>query len=217
MPILRELNSENGHLYRNHIIAFHGLQGSGKTTWADFVFSALEEQGYPVERYNIKDTFSYLASGIYHHERNTNLLQFLKDDQKLLAWKELQKAISTWAEKFDKEIWSSRYSGYCMASQENIVTDDLRLPQNCDALLRLSNKNKKVIVFKLEASEEVRRKRCEAWRETGCVLSELLPKPEDHPETFHWVDINTEEPKAETRTVILRYLSTFIEGFDASV
>jgi len=169
------------------IIAFHGLQGSGKSTMSEYVEKYLSYRNIPYSRYNIKDTFDE------HVQSFANDLGIDKEKD-LLRYKKLQKSISCLVEEYKPTVWSDKYYKTVKVVHPNvaIITDDIRTPMNLEALIALSN-TKPVLVFRLLASEEIRRARCSAYREGNHYTEQLLERPDEVPEQFYWKDINTEQ------------------------
>lgn len=191
------------------IVAFHGQQGSGKSALSKFTFHLLREIVMGITIYNLKDTFSQYALTI---AKDLGLDHQQKD---LLAYKELQKAISCWGEEhYDKYIWSRKYMNVLSGthSEKVVITDDIRTPMNLQALHAIADEGRQVILFRLLASEEVRRSRCSAYRENAGYTELLLERPGEgeYPlgPNLRWVDINTELPKEESEKRIRLELLT---------
>lgn len=183
---------------RNTVIGFHGQQGSGKSKLATFTASLLEQHSYFVGLCGIKGTFSHYA------EQIASDLNMDWGGRDLLAFKELQKAISCSVEMhYKRTAWSDLFRDKILRRSVNqtLLADDIRTVMNLDALVQIAE-HRPVVLFRLLASEEVRRKRCSAFRENAGYTEELLDKPQSLPPTFSWRDINTELPIEESYIVI---------------
>lgn len=182
------------------VIALAGPQGSGKTTASEFL-----KNEYPhAIRFGIKATFPKHISAIFE-----DVVQEIRSDMdQLTAYKNLQRAVSTWAEKYiHPDIWSLRMQKAILNEyrEQLVVVDDIRLPSNCQALNEIAKAGKKVVLFQLEASEEIRKARTSAWREVDYLevpLQEFLPRDPN----FHWVRLNAEQPWDSVRLRILEEL-----------
>ena len=170
----------------NIIVVFNGGQGSGKTTLAEIAKEYFKSKKIPVLYYGIKNTFT---AGV------DSCLESLGIKTTLLQYKELQRAISTWGEKHvDENIWSTMYKdrvSIFTSLYGCVVTEDIRTTYNLRALRELADDNKKVILFRLIAPEEIRKKRCTAWRQEICYTEQALEKPSELPNSFRWIDIDT--------------------------
>ena len=185
---------------RNTLIGFHGQQGSGKSKLTTFTASLLEQQGYSVGLYGIKSTFSCYAEKI----ASDLGMEWKAGGKDLLAFKELLKAISCSIElHYKKSAWSDLFRDQVLQQPETqtLIADDMRTPMNFDALVQISE-HRPVVLFRLLASEEIRRKRCSAFRENAGYTEELLEKPSSLPTNFNWWDINTELPIEESYAAI---------------
>lgn len=170
------------------IIAFHGLQGSGKSTGC-----ALIRRFYPYAvSYGIKSTFSDLADVAFEGAFGIGGAD-LPESIRLLAYKKMQRAISCCAEEFDANVWSNKFAEQVTGHLRDVLVlmDDCRTPQNLDALRQLSLK-RPVMLFRLQASPETRKKRCSAWRDDNSYTEQLLARPGDIG-NIEWHDIDAEQ------------------------
>lgn len=182
------------------LVALAGPQGSGKTTASDFL-----KQEYPhAIRYGIKSTFPKHISAIFEDV----VRELHPQNDQLAAYKNLQRAVSTWAEKHvHPDIWSLRFQRTVLEEyrEQLVIADDIRLPSNCKALDDIAKAGKKVVLFQLEASEEVRKSRASAWREVDYLevpLVEMVPRSDN----FKWIKVNAELPWEMVRQILLEEL-----------
>jgi hypothetical protein len=186
-------------LSRNPVIAFHGQQGSGKTHLTRYTEKLLLDRYFAVVNYGIKKTFEHLSLPI---AESLDLDIAGKD---LLAYKELQKAISCWGEQHvNANIWSDRYYIEVMLNLYNhaVISEDIRTPMNLNALIRMAEEGRQVFLFQLQASEEVRRERCDAWRENAGYTEKPLVRPEWLPAGLVWQTVNTELPAGHSYATV---------------
>jgi hypothetical protein len=158
-------------LNRKTIVAIHGLQGSGKTTLATNLLHIFTGT---VGVVSIKSSFKKYADTIMQDVHHLLPLSAVE-----LAHKELQRAVSTWGERFAPHIWSRLYSAAVMESPFSVViTDDVRTDMNIMALCKLSETNN-VMLVRLICGEEARKARVSVWREITDYTERLLPAQDD--------------------------------------
>lgn len=189
------------------IIAIMGLQGSGKTTVANFLTEYLNQQHFLTTKYGIKNTFT---------KRILDLLESFPEDfqQKVTLGqeKELFRRISTWAEMVDNGIWSDEYVRKVielLKITNVVITDDIRTSYNIKALDRLSN-DYKVILFKLDCPENIRKTRCSAWREENCYTEQETDYECLSKAIIHRID--TSKPIKQTQDEIAYYTTIAIKN-----
>lgn len=184
-----------------------GLQGSGKTTVANFLTEYLNQQHFLTTKYGIKNTFT---------KRILDLLESFPEDfqQKVTLGqeKELFRRISTWAEMVDNGIWSDEYVRKVielLKITNVVITDDIRTSYNIKALDRLSN-DYKVILFKLDCPENIRKTRCSAWREENCYTEQETDYECLSKAIIHRID--TSKPIKQTQDEIAYYTTIAIKN-----
>ena len=154
------------------LVAFSGPQGSGKTTLATEAHSVLSEAGLEVHRFGIKATFQPLVSAVQHALPTVATGETLARLWTQKAQKNLQLALSTWAEAQDPDIWSLAYERGVLDNPGAVVTDDIRTPANLQALIRLANDKVNVVLILLMAPADIRKSRVSVWRENGLANTE---------------------------------------------
>jgi hypothetical protein len=177
------------------VIAFHGLMGSGKTTHCTRLLIDIQRMtDLHVEVVGIKTMFNSAATALYDEVE-----PYLTEDQKLLVKKKIQRTISTCAEEFVPGVWSNKYAKTVNSAKHNAVflTDDIRTEANIQALTELASSGNNVVLFQLEAAEDIRRKRCTAWREGDCYTEQSLKKPEQLSPNFEWHVLDAALPLSE--------------------
>lgn len=191
------------------VVALHGLQGSAKSSVAEFLSHRLALYGFNVVIQNVKSSFvqpaeEILAELLKSMESNAYLRS---KEVTIETRKQLYLALSTWGERFlDPMIWSSLFMEKLKYSKSHwSIADDIRTEMNIKALIQLSE-HRPVYLLRLLASESVRRERVSIWRENGGYTEVLQPKPDKLPPNFIWVDINTELPRERVQYEILKVL-----------
>lgn len=152
------------------VIALHGLQGSGKTTLAKGLLDRASGHECSTGVVSVKNSFGRYATTIMG-----DLGNLLPEHSRELAYKELQRVISTWGERFEPHIWSNLYEKNVRDSGHAVVlTDDVRTDMNMAALERLWLSDYNVLVVYLRCEEEVRKGRVSVWREVSDYTERML-------------------------------------------
>jgi hypothetical protein len=179
------------------IIGFCGGQGSGKTSHSDALCKSLVFHT-DWKKFGIKSTFTQYITPVI-----ASLAKVNPEFDSVRALKSGQLAISTWAESIDPNIWSDIYKRVVEKIPESVITDDIRTEANLRALMELSLK-RPVIVFKLVADAETRKKRTSVWRDNGGYTEAELFNPPIQPAgaDWNWHHIDTTEPFEKSRLAI---------------
>lgn len=190
------------------IIAFHGQQGSGKTTLVEKIYSGdifkahQKFSNMTYRKISIKDCINIFVNPIISHP---NIAPKITKDKYLSILKNLQRRISTWAEEFvDSNIWSDMYVERVheeLLTSDCILTEDIRTPMNLKALQTLSNVTD-VYLFRLVCPEEIRRERVSVWREPNSYTENLLERPISLPKNMVWQDLDTTQDINTTLQII---------------
>lgn len=164
------------------IICVHALQQAGKTYLIDKIETILSVNSIESKRINIKSTFSPIVDMV--KEYYSTLGYDLNEAQT----KKLMLSQSTYGEMFvDENIWTNIWLKKVNSYPDVVLMDDCRTAYNLKGLLSL---NRPVILFKLDVSEETRRKRAgDNWRDNGGYTEQLLNKPDTFPDSFKWYDL----------------------------
>lgn len=188
------------------VIAFQGLNGSGKTTHsrhvATFIGSfrnnpyatASHTEWDDVQNINIKHQIWDVAGAI---TKKLPLTLNVEQTKQLLL------AVSTWGEMFvDEMIWSDMYVKHVLntCGTKYIITDDIRTDFNLKALNKIVE-TRPVYLICLEASEENRKSRSSAWR-SGDSYTEQPPNWDLLDERIDRRVLNTDGPEEVTREVL---------------
>lgn len=183
----------------NPVIVFHGQQGSGKSSWSERVVQFLKEQSpitaawrpqFSPIRYGIKSTFSELTELVFS-------MVGIDPSQHLFHYKEYQRHTSTCFEGIEPTIWSNKFHDKVVTEYKGhaVVMDDCRSKMNLDALRHIAESGRQVLFFALHADEEIRKQRVSAWRPPVDYTEQMLSQPSELPESFKWVDVDTNGDK----------------------
>lgn len=194
------------------LIVLHGLQGSGKSTYSAALFDKFDKK-YTTTFINFKHSFDKMGDTLIKQIQAE--IKFASDLSHIefteRHTKQAYLAISTYGEQIvDKNLWSFIYLAKLRRSLAEVVfTDDCRVKQNIDTLMKFAEENPKteVYLFKLSASEEIRKKRCgDTWRDNGGYTEMLQDKPENLPKNFKWIEVDSEQDSAKATEFILNSL-----------
>ena len=193
------LTSNNAPCYnKNMVIALMGLQGSGKSRCREYL-----ESIYPTAvNFGIKSVFT---GGMQPAFDFAIIEKYnLDGQQKLVAFKNLQKLYSVWAETYiNKNIWSDKFKEQVLEKYACVpaIMDDARSAMNLEALIEVSS-TRPVVIFRLLAPEHIRRQRVSVWRDPNDYTEQLLDKPASLPKTIYWFDIDTSADFSNTCNII---------------
>lgn len=189
------------------VIAFHGLQGSSKTTLLNFLNERLIQYGYQTATQNVKSTFTNVAEDTLHLWEKMledigrrDLIEKVKTTEFKKLW---YLNTSTFGESLDQNIWSDAFYNIIKYSiTHTILVDDIRTAMNIEALTKLSA-YRNVHLFALHAPEDIRKERVSTWRNNGGYTEQMQTKPENLPNNFKWYDIDTSKPLVESQKYII--------------
>ena len=202
------------------VIAFHGLQGSSKTTLLNFLNERLIQYGYQTATQNVKSTFANVAEDtLYMWEKmleETGRRDLIEKVKTIEFKKHWYLNTSTFGESLDQNIWSDAFYNIIKYSiTHTILVDDIRTAMNIEALTKLSA-HRDVHLFALHAPEDVRKERVSTWRDNGSYTEKMQTKPEGLPSNFKWYDIDTSKPLVESQKYIIDKLFNIKEIINTS-
>jgi dephospho-CoA kinase len=185
------------------IVALMGEQGSGKSKCREYL-----EGLYPsAVNFGIKSTFTGDMQAAYDAVAN-DYPERRGSKQALSAFKEFQKFYSTWAEtRWNMDHWSNKFKEQVNTKYScvPVLMDDCRTEMNLKVLMEVA-KTRPVVVFRLNAPEEIRKQRVSVWREPNDYTEVLLERPKSLPLEMHWFEIDTSKSFEDTCDAIKKSL-----------